>query len=113
MHTISFFAEYDGHCVTFQIPTEPHRRRHVHMKTRPAESHQRKIDDILTARFEGLSLARKTHTPTSAQLSKSRKAYFVNQRKSSSGKNSKKANTQNGAAKPNNNDAELSSGSRK
>lgn len=110
-----FFAEYDGHCVTFQIPTEPHRRRHVPIKTRPAESHQRNIDDILTARFEGLSLARETHTPKSKQLlSKSRKAHPVIQRKSNSGKYSKKAaKKQNGAAKPNNNDAESSSGSRK
>jgi hypothetical protein len=85
------------------------------MKTRPAESHQRNIDDILTARFEGLSLARETHTPKSKQLlSKSRKAHPVIQRKSNSGKYSKKAaKKQNGAAKPNNNNAESSSGSRK
>jgi hypothetical protein len=91
------------------VPVEHHRRlKKVPMKTRPVESMQSTIDDILSARFEGLHLPRESPKSKSSRIfSNSRKARPVMLRKLSKKAKkpaSKKANSKsnNGAAKPDN-----------
>lgn len=112
-----FFTKYNAECVTFDVPIEHHsRHKKVHMKTRPAENMQHTIDDLLSARFEGLRLPRESReSKSSRRFGSSRKARPVMLRKLSKKAKktaskkaktpaSKKANTKsnNGPAKPDN-----------
>lgn len=107
-----FFANYNSQCVTFNIHADTHRKRHkaVSMKTRPAENMQHTIDDLLSARFEGLRLPRQSQkSKSSRRFNSSRKARPVLPPKSSKKARqmarkkivSKKANAT-AAAKPDN-----------
>ncbi len=108
-----FFTKYNAECVTFEVPVEHHsRHKKVHMKTRPAEKLQHTIDDLLSARFEGLRLPRESQKSKSSRIfNSSRKARPVMLRKlskkakkpaSKKANNKSSKNANNGAAKPEN-----------
>ena len=114
-----FFQIYENDCITFDIPVEHRKKKKiVSMKTRPDEYRQGTIDDMLSARFQGLRLSRKSHKSTGSTIfNRSRNARHVNLRppkprsKKAKKPDNKKANSgaskkaNNGAAKKANNGA--------